>query len=335
MGLFDKIKKKAEEGLGQVAGQANKAASQVQAEAESENGGMSYEPTEWAYYYRQPDHWGGINGNDIEEFMLRHFMIEEAQGEGNLEQVLAGYGYRNLQEWAHVQCTFYRRHFGRSGQIPADEVEIDMNEPTWYQAMFNARSKQGMMQRQAAAQANPELTAPVEGVTVEQWAAASARIASIGNNPAAQAQVLAQHGMDAAKYQRVNNGFQAKMQGDTTGVIATIFGKAFSEAQGMGGGWGLGTVDGSAQKLGAEPVSFEKYAEINGAMAAWSDQGADVNEKLQAVFGINAAELSKYGAYWSTKMQADVRLMHKLADLQQKYATQYSGPGFDDDLDKI
>ena len=342
MGLFDKLKKKAEESLGQAGSQASQPSQPSQAApvaeaqaAPEEDMGMSYEPTEWAFYYRQPDNWGGINWNDLDEFMLRYFTIEEAQGEGEGDQALAKYGYKGRQEWAHIQCTFFRYYFGRGGQVPVGDVEVNMGDPAWMQAGMNARNKQGMAMRAAAAQANPELTAPVEGVTVEQWAAASAKMASCGNDAAAMNKALAQLNLDMAKYNRINMAFQQKMQGDTTGVIATIFGQAFSQAQGVSGGWGLGTVDGSAQKLGEAPVTFDKYAEINGAMSAWAQQGADVNAKLQAVFGINAAELSKYGSYWATKMQADVQLMTQYCELTDKYTAQYAGPGFDDDLDKI
>jgi len=346
MGLFDKFKKKAEQAVGQVSGDINKAAAQAPAQAQQAAGqvqqqvqagaGLSdYEPTEWEHYYNQPDHWGNINYNDLDEFMLRYFTIEEAQGEGNVPQVFTGYGYRNQEEWAHVMCTFFRYHFGRGGQVAVDDVEVNMGDPTWTQAGYNARMKMQMMKQQAAAQANPQLLAPVEGVTVEQWAAASAQIAALASNPTAMAQALARLGMDKPKYDRVGAVFMQRMQGDTTGAISSIYGKAFSEAQGMAGGYGVGTVDGSAQKLGQEPVSMEKYAEINGAMDAWARQGADVNANLQSVFGLTPAELSKLGAYWSTKFAANVQLMQTYGDLLEKYSQKYSGPDLDDDLDKI
>jgi len=340
MGLFDKFKKKAKGGIEHVAQDA-KAEVLIKKEVGLEEMGFqrvdefTYEPNEWEYYYMQPDNWGGMNSNDFDEFMFRYFTVEEAEGEGDLAQALSQFGYKSKQEWLHIICTFFRYHFGQGGKIPRDDVDINFSDPAWTQAGYNARMRQQQANQQQAMQADPNLTAPVEGVTVEQWAAASAQIAALAANPTAMAQALAQLGMDKAKYDRINAAFQQKMQGDTTGSIATIFGKAFSQAQGMQGGYGMGAVDGSAKQLGQEPVSMEKYAEINGAMSAWAEQGADVNANLQQVFGIAPAELSKYGAYWSTKFTSDIQLMQTYGEMLEKYSQRYSGPDLDDDLDKI
>lgn len=334
MGLFDKFKKKAKEGVGQATQDAKKVGLEEMGFQEVDE--FTYEPNEWEYYYTQPDNWGGMNYNDLDEFMLRYFTVEEAKGEGDPTQALSQFGYKSKQEWLCIVCTFFRYHFGQGGKIPRDGVDINFLDPAWMQAGYNARMRQQQAKQHQAMQADPNLTVPVEeGVTVEQWAAASARIAALATNPTAMAQDLAQLGMDKAKYDRINAAFQQKMQGDTTGAIATIYGKALSHAQGMQGGYGMGAVDGSAQQLGQEPVSMEKYAEINGAMSAWAEQGADVNANLQQVFGVAPAELSKYGAYWSTKFTSDIQLMQTYGDMLEKYSQRYSGPDFDDDLDKI
>ena len=139
-------------------------------------------------------------------------------------------------------------------------------------------------------------------------------------------------GMDRAKYERVNDEFQARMQRDTNFVIASIYGKAFSGAQGVAGGYGLGNADGSVNELGPEPCSYERYVEIGGAQAAWGEQGADVNAKLQEVYGISAMDVSAYGGYWSTKMQADAALMLRYADDLERAKEKFKGGGLDDDL---
>jgi hypothetical protein len=247
--------------------------------------------------------------------------IEEAEEEGE-EQYLAMMKQHGLVDETHFEMV-------RDRVESAEDTAWEMT-----QDMMDQAAAQRIAMQQAAVDADPTLMAPFEGVTVEVWAKAEATMMSI-QDPAEQARYLAGVGMDKAKFDRVRNEFQARMQRDTTGALMTEYGKAFSAAQGVPGGGGAGNVDGSAAQLGAEPVSFEKYSEIAGAQAAWGETGQDVNAMLQQVFGIGAAEISAYGAYWSTKFQADVKMMMKHAELMDKYKAQYmgGGGGMDDDLD--
>lgn len=202
------------------------------------------------------------------------------------------------------------------------------------QDLMDQAAAQRIAMQQAAVDADPTLMEPVEGVTVQLWAQAAATLMNIPD-AGEQAKTLAGLGMDRAKYDRANAEFQARMQRDTTGAIATEYGKAFSGAQGITGGGGAGNVDGSAAQLGAEPVSFDKYTEIMGAQAAWGETGQDVTSMLSKTFGIGVPEISAYGAYWSTKFQADVKLMMKHGEEMDKYKAKYmgGGGGADDDLD--
>ena len=339
MGLFDKFKKKAQEGIKHVQKDVGGAADQNVVNV----GGLefqkvdefTYDADEWQYYYKQPDHWGGMDPNNLDEFMYRLFLIEGAEAEENQPQVLASFGYKNKEEWLYIQCSFYRYWFGQGGKVNPDDVDVDMSNPQWTQAGMNARMRQQQEAQQAAAQADPNLTAPVEGMTIEQWAQAASAIASAANDPNAMAQAMARMGIDKPKWDRVNAAFMQKMQGDSTGAIATIYGKAFTQAQGVQGGYGAGAVDGSAQQLGGEPVSLEKYAEINAAMGVWAEQGADVNANLQQVFSLTPVQLSNYGGYWSTKFTSDIQVMTQYTDLMDKYKSKYAGADLDDDLDDI
>ena len=342
MGLFDKLKKKAQEGIKQVQKDVGGAADQAEQSVVNVGGAQfqqveefSYDADEWQYYYKQPDNWGGMDPNNLDEFMYRFFMIEEAEANENQPQALASFGYNSKGEWLHIQCTFYRYWFGQGGKVHPDDVDADMQNPQWMQAGYNARMRQQQAAQQAAAQADPNLTAPVEGVTIEQWAQAAAAMASAANDPNAMAQAMARLGMDKPKWDRINAAFMQKMQGDTTGAIATIYGKAFTQAQGVQGGYGAGAVDGSAQQLGDEPVSLDKYAEINAAMGVWAEQGADVNANLQQVFGLTPVQLSNYGGYWSTRLASDIRIMTQYTDLMDKYKSKYAGADLDDDMDDI
>lgn len=289
-------------------------------------------------------YFGHLDPDDLENFCLVGFELEEAEAEGAeaLEAKLHEHGLSDKEEWWRIMASFILRHYsgisteevgdhgGISAGEAADRHTQTMDQHT--QTMLNARARQGMRAREQAAAADPTLLAPFEGVTVEGWAKAAAALGS-ETDATRQAQLLVRLGMDSAKWQRVNDEFQARMQRDTSFVIAQAFGKAFSEAQGVSGGFGLGAVDGSLQQLGAEPVSFERYTEYMGAMAAWGQSGADVNANLKQHFGITAMDISKFSSYWATRFQADFKLARKHSDLADKYCEQYRGAGgHDDDL---
>lgn len=210
--------------------------------------------------------------------------------------------------------------------VDSDDDHDSGNEPSeqdWanVQAMADAAHAQMRAQQAAAAAADPTLTAPVDGVTVEKWAQAAAMMASTPD-AGQQTQKLAALGLDRALYEKANNEFQARMQRDQTAVIATIFGNAFSAAQGV-------------NLSGPEPISFEKYGELAGAQAAWGEQGMDVNRKLMEVFGITAVDVSNYGAYWSNRFMNDVKLAMEHGNLLEQYKAKYlaGGGGADDDID--
>jgi hypothetical protein len=194
-------------------------------------------------------------------------------------------------------------------------AEAKANQEMMDQAMADMKDQQA-----AALAADPELVAPFEGITVENWAQAASSMVS-NQEVESQAKALAKLGMDRALYERVNAEMTARMQRDTTGAMATIYGNAFAGAQNVDTG-------------GEEPVSFEKYGEIAGAQAAWGEMGADVIANLKKFFDITAVDVSNYGSYWMAKFTADYTLMEKHSDLMDKYKAKYkSGGDLDDDLD--
>lgn len=203
-------------------------------------------------------------------------------------------------------------------------------------------AQQQHQQRVAAATAaNPALTAPIEGVTIEQYAQLAAKAAQ--NLPPAQFdQMLMQAGMDRAKYDRVAAGWQARMRDDTTYSLVTIYGQAFGGAgAGQFGAAGAAGADaramtgatGVAQGVaGGEPVSWDKYNEIGGAQRAWSQSGKDVNAMLQQQFGISALDWSNMSQYWMARMMSDPQKMMEMNTLQEQWAARYAAPKADQDL---
>jgi hypothetical protein len=268
-----------------------------------------------------PGYLGGLDIKDPIGFYIRQQEFDQHQMDGKSGDAAAqALGYKNRDHFYEVRDYFSAKYsyLGTNDEGQPDVLIKD----EFTNAMMQA-AMEGMKRKQmAAAMADPTLLQPENGVSVEQWAAASAALAMMAQ-PATLAQVgelLAKQGLDKPKYDQANTAWQAKMQRDTTGVIATKFGEAFAAQQGQGAGAG-------------EPCTFDKFCEIMAAQACWAEQGLDVNAQLQKVFSINAAEYSKYGSYWSPKMATDIAYTRKYTELDKKYRAKYAGAGgMDDDL---
>ncbi len=206
--------------------------------------------------------------------------------------------------------------------------------------MGNAMA-QNQANMQAAVAANPALVAPIEGVTIEQYAQICAGAAA-NQAPGAFEQLLAQHGMDRAKYDRVAAGWNGRMRDDTTYSLSQIYGKAFGGAGtgqfGSAGAAGAASLDATgasgqgANVTGGEPVSWEKYNEIGGAQRAWAQSGKDVNAMLKQQFNCSALDWSNMSQYWMARMMTDGQKMMEMNTLQERWAAHYAAPKADQDL---
>lgn len=169
---------------------------------------------------------------------------------------------------------------------------------------------------------NPNLE-PVEGITLEQWADANAKLTS----GASSDDVCKNLGIDAPKWDRVNNEWLARMKNDTTFTISQKYAAAFNTSA----SGNLGTGAASA----AESISFEKYVEAMVAQDVLGKQGRDAQDILKD-FGMTVADYSNVSAFWSGKMMSDFSLAMKMQTLMNEYKAKYesmSGPGSASDID--
>ncbi|MBI5536526.1 MAG: tetratricopeptide repeat protein [Deltaproteobacteria bacterium] len=266
-----------------------------------------------------PD-WGPLKPDQIEEYFYHDFVIEEARPDAQrLAQTLARFGYRDATHFEQVKRTFLDYHTDHCGE-------------DWFQALVNKaviRAQQDRMQ--SAVQSQAHLMAPVEGVDFETYARLAAHQGSA--SPDEFLQILAQNGMDRAKYDRVSTAYMDRMSKDTTGAMATVFSKAWANAgagkyaaaakagmDAMGAG-GIAT----SAPAAAEPISLEKYAEVSGAMAAWSKQGKDISAMLHTTFQMTAQDMSQIGLYWHAMMTADFSLMEKMSAWTEHFELVYLG----------
>ena len=262
----------------------------------------------------------GVNWQQPGEIWTHQFAIEEKQGQGyERDQAAQMLGWANHDHFQMVMA-YVQGKWSRVGTNDDGQKDV-LTDDRFTNGAMEARMAQMRGMQSAAAAGDPNLLAPVNGITVEAWAGCSATLAMLGQSATPQqvAEAMAKFGMDNASYAAANAGWQAKMQGDTTGVIATKFGEGFAAAQGMSASSG-------------PPCTFEHFVEVMAAMGCWAEQGIDVNAQLQATFGIDAATYSKYGSYWSPKMATDMAMMRQYSELDEKFRAKYKGAGMDDDL---
>lgn len=265
---------------------------------------------------------GGVDVAQPITWWERRFAGDRAEADGlSRDDAARKLGYHDEDHFRLIGA-YVEAKWSYLGNENGEEVVRQHDEYT--NSALRARTDETRQAQAQAAAADPNLLAPVNGVSVEKWAAASVALGSLGQG-ATQAQVgqaLAKVGMDRAAWDAANAGWQAKMQGDTTGAIAQKFAEAFGGGAMGGGGGG-----------GGEPCTFEQYVEIMAAQGAWSEQGFDVNAKLREVFGIDAVKFGQFSTYWAPKMGTDIALMNRYMELDAHYREKYAGQRMDDDLD--
>ncbi|MBX3191036.1 MAG: hypothetical protein KF819_28830 [Labilithrix sp.] len=273
------------------------------------------------------DEWGPLNPhqnpNALEDNYVHEQLLNEALREPDRHaQLITTLGYRDATHRAMVHATF-RRHY--------DDY---LTGPEGQQLVTRAamRAMNERMKYMTAAGAAGGLLDPIEGVSIAVYGNLQVKQASVSGD--AWTSLLAQHQMDQPKWERVAKGWLDRMTRDTTGVVATEYAKAFA-GQGQYGSMGAAAADNMASGQmglqgpqvgggGGEPMSFEKYCEIGGAMQAWSKQGKDVSAGLHKYFQMTAMDFSNVSMYWSQKMMADLSMFDRQNQLQEHYEQKYA-----------
>jgi hypothetical protein len=151
---------------------------------------------------------------------------------------------------------------------------------------------------------------PVEGVTLEDWAAANAKMTS----GTTQDEICKLLGIDAPKWDRVNNEWLTRMKNDTSFTISRKYAAAFNQS--ASGNLGKGAAS------AGESISFEKYIEAMVAQDVLGKQGRDAQDVLKD-FGMTVADYSNVSSYWSGKMMSDFSLAMKMNTLMNEYKAKY------------
>jgi hypothetical protein len=270
------------------------------------------------------DEWGPVghpqqNPRALEDDWVHDQLLNETlRDPPRHAAMLAALGYQNATHRAHVHHTFMR-YYGE--WMGTDEGQALLNR-----AVMRAMNEQ--RKYAAAAGAASGLLDPVEGVSIELYGSLQSQRASLGD-PQQFVQLLAQHQMDMPKWERVDKEWLGRMTRDTTGAVATEYAKGFAGG-GQFGGMGKAGMEviasgqmGLAGPNAEEPVSFDRYCEISGAMAAWSKQGKDISAGLHQSFSMTAQDFSNVSMYWHQKAMADLSLIDKQSEKIEAYERQY------------
>jgi hypothetical protein len=226
------------------------------------------------------------------------------------------YGFRDGGHWEAFRNWSVASWAAHTGQNPVD-LEFRMSGIARERIM---REKAGAMTGGGASGGGLD---PVEGVTLEQWAHVQAALAGGANID----QLIAQARMDRPRWDRVSAVWMQRMTTDTTATIATAYGNAFAgAAQGQYGAQAAqAAAAGVGGNVGAEPMPFERFVEIQEAMGATARRGYDANAVL-AHFGLSALDWSNAGMFWSKRMQQDARRYQELfTHYSDLYRAKYSG----------
>ena len=159
---------------------------------------------------------------------------------------------------------------------------------------------------------------PVEGITLDQWAAVNAKLAS----SVPKEEAIKDLGVDMPKWDRVNEEWLTRMRNDTTFTISTKYAAAFNVN--ASGNLGSGAqVSSTGTSVTGESFSFEKYIECMVAQDVLGKQGRDAQDILKD-FGLTVADYSNISSYWSGKMMSDFSLASRMMQLDAEYRHKYN-----------
>jgi hypothetical protein len=250
-------------------------------------------------------------------------MESEGAGGGTDEsraRLMQKYGIRDRSHWQDVKQAVYQSLTGKYGSF--EEVsQREMN--------FRMGQVERQMQANVAAQTAGGGMAPVEGVTLEAWAAINAAIVSGANLD----DLLKGSGIERARWDRAKGEWEGRMARDTTFAIAQVYGAAFQNAS--KGKYGEHAREANAARTENRelrmqpPVSLEEYWEILYEQAYAAKQGRDPGQALKAM-GLSIVDwtdLSTFMGYHLMRTWAANQKSYQdtMKHVEGKLATKYPG----------
>lgn len=333
MGFMDSLKKKIGAAKDAVAPQAQQAAPEPEQEEQevetSDDDDSSSDDGDGGHEEGGFD-LAGFDPNDEEAFF--HAMLHmESEGmfggtDESRAEICARYGIRNRLHWQAVRDSVYSvlaRKYGSHEEA----VQREMN---WRQGQMTNH----MNGQVAKAAASGELN-PVEGLSLEKWAAINAAIVGGANHE----DLLRGQGIDAARWDRINAEWNARMARDTTFAVAKVYGEAFQAAS--KGKFGDHAREANAARAAnrelqlAPPMTYEQYYTLLLEQSFAAKQGKDPIASLKAS-GLSVVDWTDLGVYMGYLFHRDaVRNNAFYREIHERLDAKYAAmnPGVKPDLD--
>jgi hypothetical protein len=173
---------------------------------------------------------------------------------------------------------------------------------------------QAQMQQNVNAAKAGGLLDPVNGISLEDWAAANAKIMS--GTP--MDTILGVLGVDKASWDAASAQWTARMSSDTTFAVSKVYGDAFVNSNiGKFAQAGLAAPPASAavEKVKSD---FELYVKVMTHQSVAAQKGVDATAVL-AKYGLTVLDWSTVSSYWGPKMSSDMSLAMKVGELMTRY----------------
>ncbi len=319
MGLFDKMKKAVETATQKPAAQQPVHHHVPEPEAEPE---------------AEPEPQFDVAGFDPDDedafFNAVLHMESEGQYGGTDEsraEICARYGIRDRSHWHTVKESVYALLARKYGSYE----EAAQREMNWRTGQMQ-RHMMGQVQKMQAGGGFE----PVEGISLEKWAAMNAAIVGGANHE----DLLKGAGIDQARWDRVNAEWNARMARDTTFAIAQVYGNAFQAAsQGKYAAYAKEAAAARAanRELAMQPpMSHEQYWEIMYEQAYAAKQGTDPAAALKAC-GLTIVDWTDLSTFMGYAFHRDGVRNHKQYEeihkrVEAKFAAKYPGVKADVDI---
>jgi hypothetical protein len=272
----------------------------------------------------------GFDPDDEEAFFhaVLHMESEGMYGgtDESRAEICARRGIRDRMHWQTVRDSVYAVLARKYGSYE----EVSQREMNWRGGQMERD-----MQNKASAAASSGALAPVEGVSLEQWAAFNAAIVGGANHE----DLLRGQKIDQARWDRVNAEWNARMSRDTTFVVAKIYGEAFQNAS--KGKYGEYAREATAARAANRelsmqpPMPYEQYYELILQQAYAAKQGKDPVESLKAS-GLSIIDWTDLGTFMGYFFIRDaVRNQKTYEEIHTRLDAKYAAmnPGVKPDVD--
>jgi hypothetical protein len=244
-------------------------------------------------------------------------------------EIMAMYELRDRAHWQDVKDAVYEALVEKHGSM--DEV---MQRETNYRQTVT----QSYMQDQISAKASSGEMSPVEGVSLDAWAAANAAMIQGANLE----DLLRGMGLSPTRWDLARTEWEARMSRDTTFAIAQVYGAAFQNAS--KGKYGDLAREATAARAGNRelalhpPMSVEAYYEILWEQACAAKQGQDPTAALKGM-GLSVVDWTDLSAFMGYHIQRSFYGVNKgklgvlLEQVKAKVEAKHPGVTADVDID--